>query len=79
MSMNRTAGALPPEYADVTRAAADPAPPIMPATCVPWPNGSPVTPGSFETRLTRATTRDPIALCWEMPESITATPMPAPW
>ena len=30
---------------------------MMPAMCVPWPNGSPVTLGSFDTRLTRATTR----------------------
>ena len=56
--MSRTAGALPPANADVTYFAAVRSPPIMPATCVPWPNGSPVTPGSSDTRLTRATTRD---------------------
>ena len=51
---------------------------MMPARCVPWPNGSPVTPGSSDTRLTRATTRESSAVCVAMPESRIATPTPLP-
>jgi hypothetical protein len=78
-SMSRTAGALPPEYAFVTYRAAVVLPPTMPATCVPWPYGSPVESPSHDTRSTRAITRVPSAVCGEMPESITATPMPVPF
>ena len=55
----------------------------MPETCVPWPNASPVLV-SFGTKLCEYTTLDePLALCRsgisEMPLSITATPIPAPF
>src|SRR5687767_10760360 len=77
-SINLTAGALPPANAEVTRRAADVLPPMAPATCVPWPYGSPVEGASHDTRLTRATTRVSSAECGAIPESRTATPMPFP-
>ena len=51
---------------------------MMPAMCVPCPNGSPETLGSCPTKLTLATTRPPSAECSAMPESMMATPMPLP-
>jgi hypothetical protein len=51
---------------------------MMPAMCVPCPNGSPETFGSCPTRLTLATTRPAIAVWSAMPESMTATPIPLP-
>ena len=45
-SISRTPGALPPANAGVTYFAAVVLPPMMPATCVPWPYGSPVV-GAF--------------------------------
>ena len=77
-STSFTDGALPPEYGAPIDAAGPPLPPTIPATCVPWPNGSPATVGSVETKLTRATTRVPSAWCDAMPESSTATVMPLP-
>ena len=77
--MSFTFGALPPVNALVTYFAAVVLPPMMPATCVPWPYGSPVEGPSHETLLTRATTRLPSAVCGEMPESMTATPIPVPF
>ena len=50
---------------------------MMPAMCVPWPYTS-ATPGSPVTKLTFATTLFDSAACAEMPESITATPIPFP-
>ena len=62
----------------MTRLAAEVLPPMLPATWVPCPNGSPVTFGSVGTKFARATILPLSAVCSAMPESMTATPMPWP-